>query len=98
LDAPVLDLYQTMVRLSRQMLEAARQADWQLLVDLGEQRDAVEAQLHAGGADALPAGLDGEQEKQMVEALLAANQQIKLLVDTHLDSLQLQAGDSAATA
>jgi hypothetical protein len=87
--------YHTMVRLSRQMLEAARQSDWQLLVELGDQRDAVEARLHAAEAgieaDSAHAAIDSEQEKQLVEAILAANLQIKLLVDAHLASLQLPA-------
>jgi MoxR-like ATPase len=87
--------YHTMVRLSRQMLEAARCSDWELLVELGAQRDAVEARLRAAEAgaevDPAQAAIDSEQEKQMVEALIAANQQIKLLVDAHLASLQLPA-------
>jgi hypothetical protein len=87
----MMDDYQTMVRLSRQMLDAARRSDWQLLVDLGAQRDDVEARLRAAETDAAHAAVDSAQEKQMVEALLAANQQIKLLVDAHLASLELPA-------
>lgn len=90
--------YQTMLRLSRQMLEAAGRADWQLLVDLGQQREAVEALLQAHDSAAAQAVPDGAQEKQMVEALLAANDQIKLLVATHLASLPAPADDRAAPA
>jgi hypothetical protein len=50
-----------MASLSRRMLAAARLADWPLLIELGQQRDAVEAQLH------------GERAKQLVIAVLARN-------------------------
>jgi ABC-type uncharacterized transport system ATPase component len=86
----MLEHYRAMASLSRQMLAAARQADWPLLIELGQQRDAVEEQLHG----ALHGEAGGEQEQQLLAALLAANEQIKLLVDAHLASLQPAAGDA----
>jgi hypothetical protein len=95
LPASTLEHYQAMVRLSRQMLEAARQADWPLLVDLGQQRDAIEAQLRARQNGAPQAETGSEQERQLVAVLLAANDQIQLLVETQLASLPA-ADDGAA--
>jgi hypothetical protein len=94
----MLDHYRAMVRLSRQMLEAAHRSDWQLLIELGQQRDAVEAQLHVRPDGAQPAEADSEQEKELVAALLAANDQIQLRVETHLANLQSLAGGSDAQA
>jgi hypothetical protein len=84
----MLNHYRTMVRLSRQMLAAAGDADWPMLVALGQQRDTVEAELRARQAGAPAAALDGDTERQLVAALLAANAQIQLLVETHLASLE----------
>lgn len=95
LAAPRLDHYRAMVHLSRQMLEAARLAEWALLVELGQQRDAVEAQLRARQDGAAHAQIDANEEKALVAVLLAANDQIELMVDTHLASLPL-AEDGAA--
>lgn len=83
----MLDLYQAMVQLSRQMLEAARLAEWPLLVELGQQRDAVEAQLRARQDDPAHAPIDVDQEKALVAVLLAANDQIAQMVDTQLARL-----------
>lgn len=88
----MLEHYHAMVRLSRQMLEAARGADWTKLVALGQQRDLVEAQLQ--GVPIPDA--DSTQGQLMVAALLAANEQIQQLVDAHLASLQAQADQAAA--
>lgn len=95
LPAPERDLYQAMVVLSRQMLEAARQADWPLLVDLGQQRDAIEAQLRARQEGAHHGATGAEQERQLVAVLLAANDQIQLLVESHLASLPAADGGAA---
>jgi hypothetical protein len=92
----MLDHYHTMVRLSRGMLEAARLADWPLLIDLGQQRDAVEAQLRARQHGVPAAAIDSEQEKALVAALLATNGQLQLLVETHLARLQSPGKDRAA--
>jgi hypothetical protein len=96
----MLDHYHAMVRLSRQMLEAASRADWAQLVELGQQRDAVEAQLRAYQDGAPSPQLGGEQEQQLMAAVLEANAQIKLLVDKHLASLQeaAEGGDAALPA
>jgi hypothetical protein len=80
----MLEHYRAMASLSRRMLAAAQQADWPLLIELGQQRDAVEAQLRG----ALHGDAGGAQEQQLVGALLAANEQIRLLVEAHLASLQ----------
>jgi hypothetical protein len=86
--------YQEMVSLSRKMLEAARQSEWPLLIDLGQRRDAIEAQLRALAPQALDQA-QGEQEQQIVATLLAANDQIQSLVETHLVTLQAAGGDDA---
>lgn len=83
----MLDRYQAMMHLSRQMLEAAHLAEWALLVELGQQRDAVEAQLRVRQDGAAHAEIDAKQERELVAVLLAANDQIELMVAIHLASL-----------
>lgn len=83
----MLKHYRAMVALSRQMLEAARLADWEQLVGLGEQRDQIQAQLQAEQGAGVAPDLDGEQETELVAALLAANAQIQRLVEDHLATL-----------
>lgn len=83
----MLKHYRAMVALSRQMLEAARLANWEQLVGLGEQRDQIQAQLQAEQHAGVAPGLDGEQESELVAALLAANAQIQRLVEDHLATL-----------
>ena len=92
----MLDHFHAMVRLSRQMLEAASRADWAQLVELGQQRDAIEAQLRTRERDAAQPVLDIEGEKQLMAAVLAANEQIARLVDSHLASLAEPSGDGDA--
>jgi hypothetical protein len=87
----MIELYQAMVRLSRQMLEAASRADWPLLIDLGQQRDAVETRLHALRDSAPDPVAGSEQEKGLVALLLTANQQIQSLVEAHLATMQAPA-------
>lgn len=92
----MLNLCNTMVRLSRAMLDAARLSDWTVLVELGRQRDEIEAQLRTRERDAAQPVLDIEGEKQLMAAVLAANEQIARLVDAHLASLPEPAGDGDA--
>jgi hypothetical protein len=87
----VLEHYRAMASLSRRMLAAAQQADWPLLIELGQRRDAVEARLH-GASHVTGSEHEKELVEQLVSALLAANEQIKLLVDAHLASLPPAAG------
>lgn len=95
----MLEQYQAMVSLSRRMLEAARLADWAQLIELGQERDAVEARLHARQDGVPPYGAaGGEQEQELVSTLLAANEQIRLLVETQLASLHLTDQDGAGPA
>jgi hypothetical protein len=83
----MLKHYRAMVALSRQMLEAARLADWGQLVGLGEQRDEIQAQLQTGQQAGVVPDLDASQETELVAALLAANDQIQRLVEDHLATL-----------
>jgi hypothetical protein len=79
-----------MIVLSRQMLEAARVADWPRLIALGQQRDTVEARLpHAAHGD-----LERAEEQQLVAALLAANTLIQQMVETQLGRLAELPGDA----
>ncbi len=87
---PALEHYQAMIVLSRQMLEAARVADWPRLIELGQQRDTVEARLPRA-----PHGDVGRaEEQQLVAALLAANTLIEQMVETQLARLAEAAGDA----
>lgn len=83
----MLKHYRAMVALSRQMLEAARLAGWEQLVELGEQRDQIQAQLQAEQQAGVAPDLDADQETELVAVLLAANAQIQRLVEDHLATL-----------
>lgn len=88
--APALQHYQAMMLLSRQMLEAARAADWPRLVALGQQRDTVEARLPRA-----PHGdVERAEEQQLVAALLAANTLIQQVVESQLGRLAQAPGDA----
>jgi hypothetical protein len=89
----MLELYRAMVGLSQQMLEAARVADWPLLIELGKQRDALEARLQG----APPGDAGGEPAKQLMAAVLAANSQIQQMVETQLASVSMCAGEDGAS-
>jgi hypothetical protein len=94
----MLDLYHAMVHLSRAMLDAARRSDWTELVELGSQRDAIEAQLRTRAQDSAQPVLAIEAEKQLMAAILAANEQIAHLVEVHLASLPEPAAGGHAAA
>jgi hypothetical protein len=87
----MLKHYRVMVALSRQMCEAARLASWEQLVELGQQRDQVQAQLQAeqqvARQNGRPAERAAAEETELVAALLAANTEIQRLVDDHLATL-----------
>ncbi|MBL8384876.1 MAG: flagellar protein FliT [Burkholderiales bacterium] len=92
-----IDLYQSIAEASRQMVDAARAADWDALVGAEKEcasRVAILRQRQAGSAAALDAG-DEQHRMRLLREILAHDAEIRELTTPWLRRLeQLIAGAS----
>jgi len=83
--------YGDMHRLTQQMLEAARQGDWDRLVILEASRAGIEQALRAA-AEPSPAGADGVALARTIQAILDADSEIRTLAQAWMIELRKRAG------
>ncbi|RJF98612.1 flagellar protein FliT [Noviherbaspirillum saxi] len=86
-----LERYKDMERLSRDMLNAASQADWDTLVALEQSRTSIEQELKL--VDTLSwQGAHGLQKRMLLESILAIDADTRALADSGMKGLQAQLG------
>lgn len=91
----LLERYETMHALSGKMLAAAKQADWELLVETGRMRDTVEDFLRANDT-LIWNGLSGNRKATLIEQIIAMNVEIRKLTEERVSELREHI-DSVAT-
>lgn len=86
-----LDRYKDMERLSREMLNAATQADWDALVAFEQSRSSIEQELNQ--VDTLPwPDAHGAQKKILLESILSIDNDTRALARAGMKELQAQLG------
>lgn len=76
----ILQYYEAVARLSGQMLEAARHGQWDELVELEHQRDAVLSELRADAAKEVIPDAVAARVSDLIKAILVADSETGSLV------------------
>lgn len=69
----ILQTYKAVAQLSVQMLEAARNGQWDDLVTLEQKRDSVLTELRADATEAAIPDVVADQVSELIKAILAAD-------------------------
>ena len=86
--ADIVSRYQAFVDLSGQVLAAARQANWDLVLDLDRQRSSLLAEIKLADAGR-PADPERQtQKKRLVERYLAMETETRTLVEAWMADLR----------
>ena len=83
----LLDRYEAMWRLTQDMLAAARQANWDRLVEIEQTRTAIVGELKREDRILWQAE-EGSKKEILIRAILAADTEIKALTESWMGELQ----------
>lgn len=84
----LLERYDEMWRLSQQMLEFARQGDWDRLIELEQSRAAIGESLAAREDESLWRPAEREKKRALIRSILDADTEIKALTQSWMGELQ----------
>jgi len=79
--------YEALWVLTRQMLEAAGNSDWDRLIVLQHEREVVVAGIQAAGAISLESSATQARLVQVIRQIMEADAQIRLLTETWMTEL-----------
>ena len=86
-DSDLLEHYGAMWQLSQNMLTAAKQAEWERLVELEQARATIVEELKREDKIVWQAA-NGEKIAVLIRAILDADAEVKLLTESWMDKLQ----------
>ena len=86
--ADIVGRYKAFVDLSGQVLTAARQANWDLVLDLDRQRNSLLSDIKAADAGMPPDPQRQAQKKRLVEQYLALEAETRTLVEAWMADLR----------
>lgn len=83
----LLERYETMHALTKQMLDAARKSDWELLIELAQKRDAVEEFLRSNDTSEWQ-DVCRKRKESIIKEILALNTEITVLTQGRVSELR----------
>jgi flagellar protein FliT len=86
--ADIISRYEAFVDLSGQVLTAARQADWDLVLDLDRKRNSLLSEIKAADAGVPPNPEHQIQKKRLVEQYLTLEAETRSLVEAWMADLR----------
>lgn len=83
----ILERYETMQRLSEQMLEHAKQGNWEVLAQTAVARDSIEEEVRQ--ADTLAwRGAPAAKKEESIRAILALDARTRALAESRMKELR----------
>jgi len=83
-----LAAYESILVSARQMLEAAKCGNWDRLVELEKSRSALVEDLMAQETDSVWGQHEQTQKRELIQDILAADEEIKILAESWMGELR----------